>query len=131
MVETAMHRPLRVFLVSGCALWLFATPLGAAEPSVAETDAPAQQASIPFANRGGIRDWVVEDDSNLLLQDRGGQWYRARLLAPSTYLAFTSSLRFATGPSGTLETLDSVIVRGQKFPIVSLTRIDPPSPKKK
>jgi len=126
-----MIRPLRIFLVCSSALWLSATPLGAAEPAVAETAAPAPQASIPFANRGGVRDWLVEDDSNLLLQDRRGQWYRARLLAPATYLAYVSSLRFATGPSGTLEALDSIIVRGQKFPIVSLTRIDPPSLKKK
>lgn len=126
-----MIRPFRIFLVSGSALWLIATPLGAAEPSVAETAASAPQVSIPFANRGGVRDWVVEDDSNLLLQDRRGQWYRAKLLAPATYLAFSSSLRFATGPSGTLEALDSVIVRGQKYPIVSLIRIDPPALKKK
>ena len=89
------------------------------------------ETSIPFARKGSIINWVVEDESTLLLQDRQGSWYRAKLLTPSTYLAFTSSLSFATGPSGTLEALDSVIVRGQKFPIVSLTRIDPPDLKKK
>jgi len=118
-----MNRSLRSFAIGGCALWLLAAPLGAAEP--------APEASIPFANSGGVRDWVVENDRNLLLQDRQGQWYRARLLSPAPSLAYSSSLRFATGPSGTLEKLDSVIVRGQKFPIVSLTRIDPPQLKRK
>lgn len=86
----------------------------------------AAEVGIPFANRGGVRDWVVVDDSNLLLRDRQGQWYCARLLSPAYYLAYAHELRFATGPSGTLAKFDSVIVRGEKFPIVSLSRCAAP-----
>jgi hypothetical protein len=44
-------------------------------------------------------------------------------------LSYSEGLGFATGPSGTLEKLDSVVVRGKKYPIVSLTRIEPPARK--
>lgn len=104
---------------------LAATWLGGAAFAGEPPAAPAE-VTIPFANKGGIRGWFVENDANLLLEDRQGQWYRARLLSPAYYLAYAEALRFATGPSGTLQKLDSVIVRGQKFPIVSLTRIEPP-----
>ncbi|MCB4358825.1 DUF6491 family protein [Quatrionicoccus australiensis] len=114
---------------------LLALGIVALATSTVFADSPAEpkaaQASIPFVNRGGIRDWVVEDDANLLLQDRQGQWYRARLVGPAYYLAHSKGLLFATGPSGTLETFDSVVVYGQKYPIISLTRIDPPKLKRK
>lgn len=105
---------------------LAAAWLGGAAFAGEPPTAPAE-AEIPFANSGGIRAWFVENDANLLLEDRQGQWYRARLLSPAYYLAYAEALRFATGPSGTLQKLDSVIVRGQFFPIVSLTRIELPA----
>ena len=109
--------PAAMSLALACASGVHAEPAGKAPAEV----------SIPFANRGGIRDWRVEDDANLLLQDRQGQWYRARLLVPAYYLAYAGQLSFSTGPSGALEKLDSVVVRGQKYPIVSLTRIESPA----
>lgn len=65
---------------------LAATCLGGAAFAGEPPAAPAE-AAIPFANNGGIRGWFVENDANLLLEDRQGQWYRARLLSPAYYLA--------------------------------------------
>jgi len=89
------------------------------------------ETSIPFANHGGIRDWQVLDDSSLLVQGNNGRWYLAKLQSPAFYLPFTERLGFATDPSGTLEKFSAVIVRGQRYPIVSLTRTDPPIKTKK
>lgn len=85
------------------------------------------ETGIPFAAHGGIRDWRVEDDATLLLQDIHGNWYRARLAAPAWDLAYAQSLGFTTAPSGTLERLDSIVVRGRAYPILSLKRTAPPA----
>lgn len=85
----------------------------------------SSEVGIPFVNHGAILDWQVINDETLLLRDRHGQWYKATLVAPAYYLAYSASLRFATGPSGTLDQFGAVIVRGQRFPIKSLTRLVP------
>lgn len=124
-----MIRLLPSFLMYGSALWLLFSPLYATESPTAKAGKPAPEASIPFANRGGIRDWQLEDDSTLLLQDRRGQWYRAKLQVPAYYLSYAEAIGFVTGPSGTLEKFGSVVIRGQRYPIISLTRIKPPAKK--
>ncbi|MBS0353842.1 MAG: hypothetical protein JSR83_08055 [Proteobacteria bacterium] len=91
---------------------------------VEQTDAP--QLSIPYANRHGIRDWVAEDDSTLLIQDNFKKWYRVRLMAPSRYLPYAEHIGFVTGPSGVLDNTGAVVVRGQKTPVVSITASEGP-----
>ena len=112
-------------------LWVCASAVLAADAPPVAMPEDLPETSIPFARQGGINNWVVEDESTLLLQDRHGLWYRARLLVPAYYLPYASSLGFATGPSGTLERLDSVVLDGKKYPIISLTKADPPPVKKK
>jgi hypothetical protein len=94
----------------------------AADPVPARPDDTTREASIPFANHGAIRDWEVVDDSTLLIQDIHGQWYRAKLSGPAFALPYTEHLGFVTEPSGTLEKLSAVVVRGQRYAILSLTR---------
>jgi len=97
------------------------------ESSTGKLEQLAPEAYIPFANIGGISDWQVVNDSTLLIQDVHGHWYLAKLQSPAYGLAFANSLGFATAPSGTLEKLSSVVVSGRRYPIVSLTRTDPPA----
>jgi len=93
------------------------------------TEAPQKpvEASIPFANQGGIRDWRVMDDVSLRIQDTHGQWYIAKLQSPAWDLHFAESIGFETLPSGTLEKFGAVIVKGRRYAIISLTRTDPPA----
>jgi hypothetical protein len=100
----------------------------AATPASAPVEA-AIEATIPFANRGGINDWQVIDDTHLRLQDSHGQWYLARLQSPARELHFAEQLGFDTAPSGALSRFSVIVVKGQRYPLVSLTRTDPP-PKK-
>lgn len=76
-----MSHPLRSAVLG--LLSAIAFPVSAGDAPAGASASASVEASIPFANRGGISDWRVEDDSNLLLQDNRGQWYRARLQAPS------------------------------------------------
>ncbi len=86
----------------------------------------AAQVTIPFANQGGISDWKVVDDSTLLIQDNHRHWYLAKLQGGAYDLAFAESLGFVTLPSGALGQFSAVVVRGRRYPIISLTRTEPP-----
>lgn len=101
--------------------------LAAAEDEARRTEpADAPELSIPFANRGGIRDWVAVDDATLLVQDTFRKWYRVRLVAPTRHLLHAEGIGFVTGPSGALDNTGSLAVRGQKYPIASVTASEGP-----
>lgn len=101
--------------------------LAAAEDETRRVEpADAPELSIPFANRGGIRDWVAVDDATLLIQDNFRKWYRVRLVAPTRHLLHAEGIGFVTGPSGALDNTGSLAVRGQKYPIASVTASEGP-----
>jgi hypothetical protein len=107
---------------------------GLAIAACTTSTSPRDQGSetyIPFANHGGVLDWHVVDDTTLLIQDIHGQWYVAKVIGPAFTLPSTEHLGFVTEPSGTLEKFSAIIVRGQRFPIISLTLTDPPAAKTK
>lgn len=100
--------------------------LGAAAPLLAA--APAQkEASIPFANRGGIHNWRVVDRDTLLIEGTHRRWYRAELMSPAHDLPFAQAIGFDTRPNGTLDCFSAVIVRGQRYPITSLVEVPAPA----
>lgn len=111
---------MRIRTLGFTVLLLTATTLAAAESK-------APEATIPFANRGGVSDWRVVDDTTLLIEDVHGHWYRAKLLTAATELHFTDSLGFDTLPSGALGKHSSIVVEGRRYPIVSLTRTERPA----
>jgi hypothetical protein len=90
------------------------------------SDNQASQATIPFANQGGISNWKVVDDSTLLIQDKHRHWYLAKLQTGAYDLAFAESIGFVTLPSGALGKFSAVVVNGRRYPIISLTRTEPP-----
>ena len=98
-----------------------------AEASVGKPTEP--QAAIAFANRGGIVNWQPRDDRSLWIEGTGGQWYLVQLQSPSLDLAFTEQLGFEPGPSGALARLDAVVIKGLRYPIISLSLSDAPAPK--
>ena len=103
----------------------------AGSPALAATNAKQPPAAaIPFANHGGIRDWVAEGDRTLYVQDNFRKWYRAILFTPAFDLPFAQAIGFDTRPMGTLDRWSTVIVRGQRYPISSFERVDGPPPRK-
>ena len=105
------------------ALGMVAAPAAYAQSQ--GVDAP-QEASIPFVNHGGIRDWRSGDRDTLYIQGRNRQWYEATLMAPAHELPFAWAIGFDTGPMDRLDRFSSIIVRGQRYPIVSLVKVDGP-----
>lgn len=111
-------------LVGAAIGWL---GLAAAEDDARRVEpADAPKLSIPFASRGGVRDWVAVDDATLLLQDNFRKWYRVRLAAPTRHLLHAEGIGFVTGPSGTLDRAGSIAVRGRHYPIASITPSEGP-----
>jgi len=84
--------------------------LGVAGTTVAST--AAVEASIPFANHGGIRDWEADKDQGLWVQDVHRQWYYAKLMGPCIGLNFAQRIGFDTHPLGRFDKFSSIVVPG-------------------
>lgn len=98
--------------------------------------APAPQASIPFANHGGIRNWKADGTRGLWVQDNANRWYYATLLGPCSGLDFAHALLFDTGPDGALDVHSAIRLRdgpsvNQYCPFKSFVASEGPPPKKK
>ena len=118
------------------ALFLLAAgaPALAAEPAPAANEAPAQareEARIPFADKGGIRDWSAgADDETLYVQDSQRRWYKATLLGPAFALNTEWAIGFDTGTGGTFDRFSHVVVDGQRYAVGSLVRIEGEPPRR-
>jgi hypothetical protein len=78
------------------------------------------QASIPFVNHNGIRDWHAADSRTLYVQDARRQWYRATLFAPCFDLPFAQAIGFETRGVDTFDRFSSIRVRGERCSVSSL-----------
>jgi len=81
--------------------------VGAAEPPASP---PAPEASIPFANHGGIYTWQADGERGLWVQDVHRHWYYAKLMAPCIGLQFVTTLRIDTRPAGTFDRFSAIMV---------------------
>lgn len=105
--------------------------VGAAQQAeVAATARPAE-ASIAFANKGGVRDWQASGDDKIFIQDSGGKWYLATLASSSPDLAYATAIGFETKGVDRLDRFGSIVVAGTRYPLASLVESGPPPPKKK
>ena len=103
-----------------------------AEPApTAEAAENAEPARIPFANRGGVRDWKAEGRDVIYFHDRQRNWYKAELFSSAVGLQFVQFIGIDTGPTDTLDRFSSVWVDGQKYALRSLVAIEGEPPKKK
>ena len=105
---------------------------GSAEPAPKAATAKPQEASIPFANEGGIRDWQADGDRGIWVQDNHRRWYYGRFMAPCTGLQFVYAVRFKTGPAGELDRFGAVRARDTgNCTFASFTASDGPPKKAK
>ena len=86
-----------------------------------------EEARIPFIGFRTIRTFHPVDDDTLYLQDTRRNWYRATLAGPCFNLMHALRIGVDTRYSGdTLDNTSSFLVDGQRCPIHSLVRSDPP-----
>jgi len=103
--------------------------------AVAMESKPAEQrqATIRFADNGGIRDWssAREDKRDILyIQDRSRKWYRASFIGSCSELTFANAIGFKTDGTGSLDRFSSIIADGNRCQFYSLTASEGP-PKRK
>jgi hypothetical protein len=111
---------------------LLLAPLCASGADPKDTLPEPEQASIPFVDHGGIRDWHADRDRGLWVQDNHGKWYYAKLLSPCIGLGSATAIGFVTTPPGSFDRFSTIIVpREGRCPVVSFVRSDPPPAKAK
>lgn len=103
---------------------------GAAQAATPDSPLP-QQASVPFVNHHGIRDWHAADDRTLYVQDNRHQWYRATLFARCFELPFAQMIGFETRGIDSFDRFSSIRVRGERCQVSSLVASSAPPPKAK
>lgn len=105
--------------------------LQAAEQAVAAEEAGGAEASIPFANRGGVRDWEAAGDDKLYIQDSQRKWYLATLATAAPELPFATNIGFETKGVDRLDKFGVVVIGGTRYPLKSLVSSGPPPAKPK
>jgi hypothetical protein len=100
----------------------------AAQPPAATT--PPAEASIKFADHGGIWNWDVVDSKTVLIQDRSRRWYKATLSINCLDLPFEHKIGFESNPDGSFDKFSTIQTRQQRCPLQSLVRTDAPVSKK-
>jgi hypothetical protein len=92
----------------------------------------SRDASIPFANRGGIKDWHADRDRGLWVQDVHGKWYYAKLMSPCIGLNFANSIGFDTRPNGNFDRWSAIVVpRSGRCVVQTFTPSGPPPTQQK
>ncbi len=89
------------------------------------------QASIAFANHGGIYDWRVIDDRTVLIQSLDRQWYKATLLGACINLPFAERIGFESNPDGSFDKFSAIKFEHQTCPLTSLVKTAAPAKKSK
>lgn len=104
---------------------------GAATLALLSLSAQAKDASIAFADHGGIHDWQADRDVGMWVQDSHLKWYYARFMSPCLGLRFAEGVGFVTGPGGNLDRFGAVKVRGEQRCVFTSFEASPGPPKPK
>ena len=110
--------PLLVTLLAGCS----SSDLGVRSAGGTET-------AIPFVQSNGILDWRAAGDEALYIRGNTGDWYFVRTMSPCTRLKTAITLGFATSAGDQLDRFGAILAEGQRCPIASIVRSEPPPPK--
>lgn len=134
---TSLPRSARAAVSGGWALGLLlaiAGPAHAAEetpPLVSATERAAlgkealpPQASIPFADRN-IDSWRANGRKGLWIRAQR-KWYYAELFIDCPDLPWAESVAFVTGGPGNFDRYSYILVRGERYPLRSLTASSEP-----
>ena len=111
----------RVLIAGAC---LAFAGVAQAEPAAEPQAAP--NVAIPFAANGGIQAWRPGGPGVILLQSRGGRWYRGEFRGACPEVRASETVGFSTGPGGVLDHFSKIYVRDRVCRLKSLTVTDDP-----
>ncbi|MGE3303091.1 MAG: hypothetical protein AB7M12_08245, partial [Hyphomonadaceae bacterium] len=85
-------------------------------------------ASIPFADFGGVRSFQTREDGSLLLEGAAGRWYRATFLRSCPALRSAGmTIGVQSDPSGHVDRFSGVVVDGRYCPFRTLEEVIDPN----
>ena len=123
---------MKTFLTAATGALLLVTGAGAQVAPPVQAERPlGVEASIPFADSVGIRDFKPDGDKALWIQGQDRQWYRAELMGKCWGLDSALKVGFVTKGVGSLDKFGQILVDGSKCQISSLTTSAPPPVKAK
>ncbi len=102
-----------------------------AAPALASARAPTPEASIAFADQGGVDDWRAVGDSTIYFKDQHRRWYRAELFGPAFDLPYVEHIGIDARPGGTLDRFGAIVVKGRRYAFRSFERAAGPPVKVK
>ena len=98
---------------------------------LADSNPAHVEASIPFAARGGIRDWAADGEKGLWVQAVNRKWYYAEFMGRCVGLSFATALGFDTGALSVFDRWSAVVVPGYaRCTLTSLTPSEGPPPRR-
>ncbi|OCC23263.1 hypothetical protein MB02_11490 [Croceicoccus estronivorus] len=124
------------FILPFAALAMIATPFSAMAQDTSQADTAvskpvaSDEASIPFANHGGVWDWRAKGTREVYFQDSRKQWYRATLMSSAFDLPYVEFIGIDASPGGSLDKWSAIYVKGQRYTFASFEKVDGPPTKK-
>ncbi len=112
---------------------LAAAPLASVPAMAAQTkpEKARMDASIPFANHGGVDDWRADGTRTVYFRDLHNQWYKAELMGTAFDLPFVEHIGIISGPNGSLDRFGGIVVKGQRYTFSSFEKVAGPPVKAK
>jgi hypothetical protein len=120
---------LKIALAAAAAAFLTAPAAAAPGERTHPAAELGEEASIPFVNHRGVRNFRAVDRDLVYLQDSRRRWYRATLAGPCLELPFAQVIGVDTRGSASLDRFGAILVGGERCQIVSLVKSEAP-PKK-
>jgi hypothetical protein len=115
---------------AGVSLVIAAFASGVVHAADRTSESTPPQASIPFVQYNGIRDWKADHTRGLWIQDSRRDWYYAKLMGPCFGLDFATRIAFDARPGGTFDRFSSIIVPREGRCIVQSIVASEPPPRK-
>lgn len=106
-------------------------PLSAAAATgpAAEPRALGVESGIAFPGDSTIRNWQADRDRGIWIQDRRGDWYYGGFAGICRDVGFAQAIGVETRGAGRLDKFASIIVRGERCPLISFVSSAPPPTK--
>jgi hypothetical protein len=120
---------LKILLPFVAAAFVGAPAVAAPPAETTAAAAKAEEVRIPFAGFR-IRNFRAESRDVVYLEDRSRRWYRAEVIGPCHELPWAQAIGIDTRGSSSFDRFSAIVVRGERCPLISLTRSEEPKRKK-